>query len=288
MPVNITVSRTEVLSCFFHFCRSFSCKEIYFVNLENLRNESKEKQVRLMNAYIDIHSHILPQIDDGAENFDASMEMLRTAFRDGMEALILTPHYKPGHHNAEPQKIRMLMEKLEREMEKEGIDLKLYSGNEFYYHDEMFRRLEEKRACTLAGSSYILIEFSPMERFGGIRNGLYEALAHGWKPVLAHVERYVSILGKPEHVEELVRMGSCIQINAGSVLGKNGFGAKQFVKNLLREDLAHFVATDAHDTGKRKPELSDCEKYISRKYGERCAERLFRDNPAHIIKNEYI
>lgn len=241
-----------------------------------------------MDSYIDIHSHILPQIDDGAENFDVSMEMLRTAIKDGIKSLILTPHYKPGRRNADPQKICLLISKLLQEIEKEERDVKLYSGNEFYYHDGMFRKLEEKRACTLADSSYILIEFSPGEGFGGIRNGLYEALAYGWRPILAHVERYNNILGKPGHVEELIQMGSCIQVNAGSILGKNGFGAKQFSKNLLREGLVQFVATDAHDTDRRKPLLSECEKYVSRKYGEKYGKRLFYHNPAHIIKNEYI
>lgn len=241
-----------------------------------------------MNSYIDIHSHILPQIDDGAENFDVSMEMLRTAYADGIRTIIATPHYKPGHHNAGPERIRMLMEKLRKEAEKEGMEVELYSGNEFYYHDGMFRKLDEKTASTLAGSSYILTEFGPMEGFGSIRNGLYEALAHGWRPVLAHAERYSAILGKPENVEELIRLGSCIQVNAGSILGKTGLGVKQFTKRLLKEGQVHFVATDAHDARRRKPVLSDCGKYLGRKYGEGYARRLLYENPVHVIKNEYI
>ncbi len=241
-----------------------------------------------MNPYIDIHSHILPQIDDGAENFDISMKMLRTAYADGIKTMIVTPHYKPGRHNASPEKIRFLIEKLRQEAEKEGMEVKLYPGNEFYYHDGMFQELDEDRACTMAGSSYVLIEFGPMERFEYIRNGLYEALAHGWRPILAHAERYSAISGKTENVEELVSLGSCIQVNAGSILGKTGMGAKQFTKKLLKERLVHFVATDAHDAVKREPVLSSCGKYVGRKYGEAYAQSLFHDNPVHIIKNEYI
>lgn len=241
-----------------------------------------------MNSYIDIHSHILPQIDDGAENYDMSMKMLRTAYADGIKTIIVTPHYKPGRHNASPEKIFFLMEKLCQEAIKAEMEVKLYPGNEFYYHDGVFKELEEERACTMAGSSYVLIEFGPMERFEYIRNGLYEALAHGWRPILAHAERYSAILGKPENVEELIRLGSCIQINAGSILGKTGMGVRQFTKKLLKEHLVHFVATDAHDEGKRKPVLSDCWKYISRKYEKAYAQRLFHDNPMHVIKNEYI
>lgn len=241
-----------------------------------------------MNPYIDIHSHILPQIDDGAENFNVSMKMLRTAYGDGIKTIIVTPHYKPGRHNADPERICFLMDKLCREAKREEMDVELYPGNEFYYHDGIFGELERNRACAMAGSAYVLIEFSPMERFEYIRSGLYEALAHGWRPILAHAERYSAILGKTEHVEELIRLGSFIQVNAGSILGKTGMGARQFTKNLLKEHLVHFVATDAHDEKKRKPVLSDCGKYIRRRYGEAYAESLFYGNPIHIIKNEYI
>lgn len=241
-----------------------------------------------MDSYIDIHSHILPGIDDGAENFLMSMEMLRTAYADGIRNIIFTPHYKPGHHNAGRETLLLLAGKLCRELEKEGMSIGMYLGNEFYYHEGMFRELEEGRACTMAGSSYILIEFGPVERFERIRNGLYEALAHGWRPVLAHVERYDSLLGKAERVEELIQMGSCIQVNAGSIMGKTGFGVKQFSKRLLREQLVHFVATDAHDADRRKPAISDCGRYISRKYGEEYAARLLCENPMRVIRDEYI
>lgn len=241
-----------------------------------------------MYFYIDIHSHILPKIDDGAENFDVSMAMLRTAYADGIKSIILTPHYKPEHHNASPERVCTLIGQLRQEMKKEDLAVQLYAGNEFYYHDGIFRELEEGRACAMAESSYILIEFGPMERFAYIRNGLYEALAHGWKPILAHVERYSNILGKPECVEELVRLGSCIQVNAGSIMGKTGFTVKQFAKRLLKEHLVNFVATDAHNADKRKPVLADCAGYISRKYGEDYAAELFYENPMHVIRDEYI
>lgn len=96
-----------------------------------------------MNYYIDIYSHILPQIDDGVETFNVSMEMLRIACRDGIKDIILTPHYKPGHHNAGPEKIHGLIRQLRQEIEKEDMDICLHAGNEFYYHDGMFKVLED-------------------------------------------------------------------------------------------------------------------------------------------------
>ncbi len=241
-----------------------------------------------MDSYIDIHSHILPGIDDGAENSETSMEMLRAAWDDGIREIILTPHNKPSHHNAGPEKIKRLMENLRDKARKEGMNIKLHIGNEMYYGSDMTQKLEEGRALTLAGSAYVLAEFGMGEDIDHIRYGLYEALSHGYRPILAHVERYNRMLAKADRVEELVRMGCYIQVNAGSVMGSFGFGPKQFTKRLLSQGLVHFVATDAHDMGKRKPALSGCAGYVSRKYGEGYAERLFYENPVRVIKDEYI
>lgn len=139
-----------------------------------------------MKSYIDIHSHILPGIDDGAENFETSMQMLRIAQKQGIHSIILTPHYKPMHHNAHPESLAALRERLLEGMKGEGLDIGLYLGNEFYFHSGMFQKLEEKQACTMAGSAYVLIEFGPMDSFGTIRNGLYEALSQGYRETVAY------------------------------------------------------------------------------------------------------
>ena len=241
-----------------------------------------------MDSYIDIHSHILPGIDDGAENFETSMEMLRAAWNDGIREIILTPHNKPSHRNAGPEKINRLMGNLQDKARKEGINIEFHTGNEIYYGSDMTEKLEEGRAFPLAGSAYVLVEFGMGEDIDHIRYGLYEALSHGYRPILAHVERYGRMLMKTNRVEDLVRMGCYIQVNAGSIMGTFGFSAKQFTKKLLAQGLVHFVATDAHDMGKRKPILSDCAGYVSRKYGEGYAERLFYGNPMSVIKDEYI
>lgn len=241
-----------------------------------------------MNSYIDIHSHILPGIDDGAKNFDTSMEMLRIAWKDGIRGIIFTPHNKPGRRNAGAETLRGLVRKLESAAVQEGMDFSFYTGNEVFYRSGIPELLSEGSALPLADSSYILAEFDPMDSTDHIRKGVYQILSGGYLPVLAHVERYGSVVRKREQVEDLIEMGCYIQVNAGSIMGKYGFSAKQLVKGLLKERLVHFVATDAHDTEKRKPELSECAAYISRKYGEEYAVRLMFDNPMRVIADEYI
>ena len=127
-----------------------------------------------------------------------------------------------------------------------------------------------------------------MDAYDYIRNAVNTVLMNGYYPVLAHAERYRNVCAKKYAVTELIEMGCYIQVNAGSIMGKFGFGTKQFSRKLLKQRQVHFVATDAHDTGKRAPYLSDCAKYVSRKYGRDYSRKLFYDNPECILQDEEI
>lgn len=238
--------------------------------------------------YMDIHSHLLPGIDDGARDFETSMEMFRIAGKNGIGAMILTPHYKPVHHNASPATIRRLISEMEEKLAEEKIDIRLYPGNEIYYHSEAVAQALEGGLCTLAGSSYVLVEFNPMDEFEYIRNGLYQFLSEGFRPVLAHVERYRCMTSKTDRTEELTGMGAYIQVNAGSIMGHYGLQTKGFARGLLKKDLVHFVATDAHDAKNRAPELEECARFLTKRFGEDYARELLYENPMKIVRNEYL
>lgn len=248
----------------------------------------KNNEINELNQYIDIHSHILPGIDDGSADFSMSLQMLALAAKRGTRGIIVTPHNKPGRHNAGQKKITSLIEELKQEMEERNISIELYFGNEIYYRSGIREELEEQKCLTMAGSDYILTEFGPMDDFDYIRNGIYNLLAEGYRPILAHAERYEKINGRADRVEDLIEMGCYIQVNAGSIMGNFGFGTKVFTRKLLAKELVHFVATDAHDLGKRSPDLRECASYISKKYGANYMQELCYENPMHIIRNEYI
>jgi protein-tyrosine phosphatase len=241
-----------------------------------------------MQESIDIHCHIMPGVDDGAKNLETSLEMLRIASGNNIKHIILTPHHKPMHHNVSYEHNLTYTRGLQEAALKAGIEVKLYPGNEVYYSDETFSDLEEGRVRTLADSKYCLVEFHPTNSYRAIHNAVYQVQAAGFFPVIAHVERYSEVVSHPAYVEDLVEMGGYIQINASSVMGKYGFGISHFTKKLLKKDLVHFVATDAHDTKSRAPVLSECRNYISRKYGEEYADLLFYHNPMSVIRNEII
>lgn len=248
----------------------------------------KNSENKKTRKYFDIHTHVLSGIDDGAENFETSMEMLRIAAAHGTEGMILTPHNKPTGRWAGGEKIAKLSELLKKEAEKEKLPVSLYCGNELYYRSGLTEEIMQGKVCTLADSDYVLIEFNPMDDYDYIRNGIYSLLTGGYHPILAHVERYSKVCTGTARVEDLIKMGAYIQVNAGSIMGNFGLSAKLFTRKLLSRQLVHFVASDAHDTEKRSPKLSECAALIGKKYGEDYQRELLYENPMHVIRNEYI
>ncbi len=237
---------------------------------------------------IDIHSHILPGVDDGADCTETSCKMLQIAADNGITHIILTPHNKPSHHNVSSAHMAEYMERLQRAAQKRQVVMKLYAGNELYYRDGIVEELEAGEAMTLAGSRYVLVEFSPMAEYDYIRNGIYTLQSHGYRTILAHAERYRTVCQGTDQVEDLINMGCYIQMNAGSIMGRYGFAAKQFTRKLLKNNLVQFIATDAHDTDKRSPRIADCVGYVEKKLGVECAKKLFYDNPMCILQDEYL
>lgn len=241
-----------------------------------------------MEKNIDIHSHILPGIDDGSDSMEMSMEMLRMAAKDGIGQMILTPHNKPWHSHTDYAGIAAKVERLQHRLTEERLDMKLYAGSELYYRSGLVDELDQGMAVTLANSHYVLVEFEPSADYDYIRNGMYALVTGGYDPIIAHAERYKNICSKTARIAELAKMGCFIQVNAGSIMGRYGFGVKQITRNMLKQGLVHFVATDAHDLDRRQPCLSLCADYIRKKYGQDSARRLFYEHPMCVLHDEYI
>lgn len=241
-----------------------------------------------MNTYIDIHCHILPGIDDGSDSMETSLKMLRMAEKDGISQIILTPHNKPWHRNRDHAGMEAKVGQLRERLCREGLGIELYTGGELYYRSGLTEELDQGMAETLAGSRYVLVEFDPAADYDYIRNGVYTLLMGGYYPIAAHVERYKNVCCKIGRIAELIDMGCLMQVNAGSITGQYGIGAKQLTKKMLKQNMIHFVATDAHDTERRPPCLSGCAEYVGRKYGEGSRKRLFYDHPICVLQDEYI
>lgn len=241
-----------------------------------------------MEQLIDIHSHILPGLDDGSGSMEETLEMLFQAEKEGIGIIIATPHYKPMRRSAGREKTVRVLEQVGEAAKKAGLSIRLEAGNELYYSSETLEALKAGEVLTLAGSSYVLTEFSPEEDFDYIRNGIYSLLSGGFRPIVAHTERYRHVFTRRGRAEELVEMGACLQVNATSVTGRFGRNERVRSRELLKQGLVQFVATDAHDGSNRMPLMKECVSFIGKRYGQSYREEIFSHNPQSILTDEYL
>lgn len=237
-------------------------------------------------GFIDIHSHILPGVDDGARDTGESLAMLRMAAQEGIRGIILTPHQKPQQHCVSVEGLHKRMAALQDMADGEGLGIKLYPGGELFFRHGLAEELREGRLCTLAGSRYVLVEFYPQEQYGYIRDGLYSLLSAGYLPVLAHVERHEEVCRSRERLEELLEMGCYYQVNAGSLTGNHGFLMKRTAWKVIKEEMAHFVGTDAHRAeGTRAARLAGCARMLEKKCGRGYAGQLLYQNARTVLRD---
>ena len=168
----------------------------------------------------DIHCHILPGVDDGADTMEEARKILRLEYRDGVRTIIATPHYREGMFEpAMKQVVKVYIQV--REMARE-MGMHLYLGCEYHTNSRMVKDLRRRRRPSMVGSSYVLTEFSGAHNYEKIRNQVYDLLTEGYQPILAHIERYPCLREDIRKVRELVDLGAYIQMNAGAILGESG------------------------------------------------------------------
>ena len=238
--------------------------------------------------YIDLHNHILPGLDDGARDMKQSHEMLKIAYENHISVIVATPHNKANRHNPGKDTIEKYVAQLQEYADEQGYGIRLYSGTEFFYRSELTELLNQQEVCTMAGTSYVLVEFSPLDNYAYIRDGLYNLLAAGYRPIIAHIERYQCVMKDQRLVDELIDMGCFAQVNAGSILGKFGFHTKSDTKKLLKNGRVHFIASDAHTDKERAPELELCARKLYRIYAKAYIDDLLFQNAKKLLANEYI
>lgn len=234
--------------------------------------------------YTDIHSHIIPGVDDGASDIGQSVRMLQIAHENHINRIILTPHNKPHTVNAAAEVLKKNIGELRQKIVENHLDIELFEGMEVYYRGGVEEMLDEGELWTLAGSDNVLVEFSPMEEYSYITRALFKLQDYGYNPVLAHVERYDAVVRKAQiRVMELREQGILIQVNAGSIMGEAGRTVQKFCKMLLKKRLVDFVATDAHHDTKRSPELEACAKYLYKKFDKCYVDKILFENANRII-----
>lgn len=262
-------------------------KDIY--GSKDMNRVKKVHESKDVPGFIDIHCHVLPMVDDGAESMEMALDMLRIAADEGIRKMILTPHQKADWKCVTPEGIAKRTELLQKKADELKIPVKLFPGNEIFYRHGLAELLEQGKIRTLADSHYVLIEFLPGEDYAYIRDAIGRVASFGYWPVVAHVERYVNVIRDMEKAERLKEDAGCyFQVNASSIVGDQGFAAKNVVKKLLKAGLVDFVGTDAHSDGSRAPRLRKCAGYLEKKYGETMAGKLMRENAEAILEDRVL
>ncbi len=241
-----------------------------------------------MTDFTDIHCHVLPGVDDGSRSYEESLEMLRYMYDEGIGTVILTPHYHGGRMETAADVVRSRYEKLKAlaAADEELSYMDLYVGAEIFYFPSIVDWLEEGRVLTMAGSDYVLLEFGYSMDKRSIADGINTVVSCGYRPIIAHIERYRNIVGDLDAVDEFIERGAFVQINSEAFHERHKI--RSFVNKMLKRDMVHFVATDAHDTEYRPPQLYREAEYIAKHFGEDMCYRLLVDNPAKVINNEFM
>lgn len=240
------------------------------------------------NTYVDIHCHLLPGVDDGSKSLDMTRTMLQQAYEEGIRAIIATPHYHYKRGHAPIDELARQLKLVRQEAHKIDPKFEIYSGNEIFFSSNAVEKVKNHEVFTMAGSKYVLVEFSPSDSFSTIKQALYSFQVEDYYPIIAHIERYACMTDDWDNADELYDMGIYIQVNAGSIVGGGGKEVKKFTKYLLDNDMIHFVATDAHNCDSRRIEIQTCKKYIAKKYGDAQAIQCMYENPMRIIRQEVI
>ncbi len=231
---------------------------------------------------IDLHSHILPELDDGSQSLEESLAMARMAVQSGVTVMVATPHCMDDRAQQVYAAWRLLREAL-RDTE---IPLKLYLGMEIFGTADTVRLLRAGRLFPLNGSQYPLIEFSFRSTGEEETQILYQVLRAGYRPLVAHPERYGYVRENPELINLWTKMGCLLQINRGSLLGRFGPGAQRMAAELVERGFVTAVATDAHSPRVRTPWMKDIQTLLSQEYSPQLARKLLLQNPQHILRNE--
>ena len=235
---------------------------------------------------IDIHSHIIPNVDDGARSVEETFNILKEAQEAGFTDVILTSHFLLNYYETNAQELIFWKEKLQEVLKKQGTKINLHSGMEIYITNQMEELLENKKILTLANSRYMLIELPLATNVKYFDYVVYYIEAKGIKPIIAHPERYKCVQKDPDIVEEYIEKGCLIQCNYGSIVNLYGREAEKTIKTLLKKNQVHFLGSDVHRENGTYLIILDAIKKIRKIIGENKINEITTINPKKILQNE--
>jgi protein-tyrosine phosphatase len=235
---------------------------------------------------IDIHCHMLPGIDDGSESLDESLEMARLAVANGITESILTPHIHAGRYANTRETVYKATRQFQQCLQENGIALRVRMAAEIRIGPELMSMVEAQQVPflgTLDGYQLVLLELPHSHIPLGSEKLVMWCLERNIRPVIPHPERNKDVIRDIEMIAPLVKLGCLLQVTAGAVVGGFGPQAKKRARQLLKRGWVSFLASDAHNTQHRIPDLEPGRAAAAKYIGEGESWRLVRENPAKIL-----
>ncbi|KGX93917.1 tyrosine protein phosphatase [Pontibacillus halophilus JSM 076056 = DSM 19796] len=237
---------------------------------------------------IDIHSHILFGVDDGAKTIEDSVAMAQAAVQDGVHAIIATPHHRNGTFVNERTAILQRTEELNKRLVAEEIDLTVLPGQEARLHGKMIEELADGKALPLNDNSgYVFVELPHDQVPRYAKRMLFDLQVEGYTPIVVHPERNKELIQNPDHLYEFVQNGALTQLTAASLVGNFGKKIARFSHQLIESNLVHFLASDAHNTSSRGFVLQKALKEVEETYGKDTMLDFY-ENAELMVKGERV
>lgn len=236
---------------------------------------------------VDIHNHILPGLDDGPESLEEALLLAENAVANGITHIIATPHHRNRKYNNPALAVKLAAKSLNEELLKQSIPLHILCGQETYFYNEILQDLEGNLLTLGESGKYLLLEL-PTNYFPAfIFDILLELQFSGYIPIIVHPERCEFLKRDKQLCYELVRRGALFQVNASTIVGENGLTMQRFAKHLIKHNLVHFIASDAHHYKNRPFLIKSAYKYIQKKFSSHYVT-YFMDNANHVLEGSVL
>lgn len=237
---------------------------------------------------IDMHSHILPAIDDGSRSIDETFSLIMEAKNAGFKGIISTSHYMEGYYETEVSERKLWLNTISEKFKEQKINIDLFLGSEIYISNEIIKLLEDGKASTINDTSYVLFEMPLNAEPLNLYDVIYDMLQYKLVPILAHPERYSFIQKEPELVYDLIQKGVLMQANYGSIVGQYGEKAQIIVKKFFENNMIHFLGSDAHRQDTIYPKIPQILRVLEELIGEEKLQELTTINPSMVLNNKRI
>lgn len=236
-----------------------------------------------MNNFVDIHSHILPGLDDGAQDVHESLKMAAEAANNGITDMIATPHFAGPYEIYDKAELQAFADRINELIARNSIDLKVHIGAEVFCSPEMIDLHKQGKLITLAGTDYVLMDmpFDMIPFF--FRDLIFQMSMFGIKIILAHAERNAALQRDPRPIDDFIRQGALLQINTTSLTGYLGARAQKLANRLIKQRKAAIVASDAHSFDGRGPNFVETYKIVEQLSDADYATSLMSSMPGTII-----